>query len=275
MITSPGFRLIYGQRSDEEDDRELPNLSEGDVLKALSVESTEHETKPPARYTEATLVRRLEELGIGRPSTYASILGTIQNRGYVWKKGSALVPSLTAFATVGLMVDHFPHLVDYALTARMEDDLDRISTGELESAPWLSDFYFGRVDEEGKALPGLRALVSDEHLKEIDAVEINTIPVGIDEDGLLVVAKVGKTNPYIQRGDEIRSLPAGIAPDEITLERAIELLETPEERVLGVDPETGLDVIARVGTYGPYVSLGRFPKMPMASSPGGQLLKLD
>ena len=112
VITSPGFRLIYGQRSDEEDDRELPNLSEGDVLKALSVESTEHETKPPARYTEATLVRRLEELGIGRPSTYASILGTIQNRGYVWKKGSALVPSLTAFATVGLMVDHFPHLVD-------------------------------------------------------------------------------------------------------------------------------------------------------------------
>ena len=274
VITSPGFRLIYGQRSDEEDDRELPNLSEGDVLKALSVESTEHETKPPARYTEATLVRRLEELGIGRPSTYASILGTIQNRGYVWKKGSALVPSLTAFATVGLMVDHFPHLVDYALTARMEDDLDRISTGELESAPWLSDFYFGRVDGEGKALPGLRALVSDEHLKEIDAVEINTIPVGIDEDGLLVVAKVGRTNPYIQRGDEIRSLPAGIAPDEITLERAIELLETPEERVLGVDPETGLDVIARVGTYGPYVSLGRFPKMPMASSPGGQLLNL-
>jgi len=274
VITSPGFRLIYGQQSDEEADRELPNLSEGDVLNALSVESAEHETKPPARYTEATLVRRLEELGIGRPSTYASILGTIQNRGYVWKKGSALVPALTAFATVGLMENHFSHLVDYALTARMEDDLDGISKGELESAPWLSDFYFGGVDGDGKALPGLRDLVSDEHLKEIDAVEINTIPIGIDADGLLVVAKVGKTNPYIQRGDEIRSLPAGIAPDEITLERAVELFETPDERVLGVDAETGLEVVAKVGTYGPYVSLGRFPKMPMASSPGGQLLNL-
>ncbi len=266
VITSPGFRLIYGQQSDEEDDRELPNLAKGDVVKALSVESAEHETKPPARYTEATLVRRLEELGIGRPSTYASILGTIQNRGYVWKKGSALVPALTAFATVGLMENHFSHLVDYALTARMEDDLDEISKGELESAPWLSDFYFGGVDGDGKALPGLRELVSDEHLKEIDAVEINTIPIGIDADGVLV--------PYIQRGDQIRSLPAGIAPDEITLERAIELFETPEERVLGMDPETGLEIIARVGTYGPYVSLGRFPKMPMASSPGGQLLNL-
>ena len=274
VITSPGFRLIYGQQSDEEDDRELPNLAEGDVVKALSVGSTEHETKPPARYTEATLVRQLEDLGIGRPSTYASILGTIQNRGYVWKKGSALVPALTAFATVGLMENHFSHLVDYALTARMEDDLDGISTGELESAPWLSDFYYGGVDGEGKVLPGLRDLVSAGHLEEIDAVEINTIPIGIDEDGLLIVAKVGKTSPYIQRGDEIRSLPAGIAPDEITLERAIELLETPQERVLGVDPETGLEVIVRVGTYGPYVSLGRFPKMPMSSSPGGQLLNL-
>ena len=118
VITSPGFRAVYGQQSEESDDEEraLPNLSEGDAVVASSLESKDHQTKPPARYTEATLVRRLEELGVGRPSTYASILGTIQSRGYVWKKGQALVPALTAFATVGLMENHFPHLVDYALT---------------------------------------------------------------------------------------------------------------------------------------------------------------
>ncbi len=274
VITAPGFRLAYGQQADEEDDRELPNLSEGDSVTASSLKSSEHQTSPPARYTEATLVRRLEELGVGRPSTYASILETIQRRRYVWKKGQALVPELTAFATVGLMENHFSHLVDYALTARMEDDLDGISTGELETAPWLSDFYFGGLDKKGEPLPGLRDLVSDDRLMDIDPVEINTIPIGVDENGQLVIAKVGRTSPYLQRGEDIRSLPAGITPDEITLERAIEILEIPEERVLGQDPATGLEVIVRPGTFGPYVSLGRFPKMPVGSSPGGQLLSL-
>ena len=276
VITSPGFMSLYGRQSDESDDeeRELPNLSEGDAVLATSLESKDHQTKPPARYTEATLVRQLEELGVGRPSTYASILGTIQSRGYVWKKGQALVPALTAFATVGLMENHFPHLVDYALTASMEDDLDQISVGEIEPNPWLDDFYFGSVDATGKPLPGLRDLVSDERLADIDPVEINTIPIGVDSDGQVVVAKVGKNFPYVQRGDEYRSLPAGITPDEITLDLAIQLLETPEERVLGVDPATGIEVIARPGTFGPYVSLGRPPKMPAASTPGGQLLGL-
>jgi DNA topoisomerase I len=276
VITSPGFRAVYGQQSEESDDEEraLPNLLEGDAVVASSLESKDHQTKPPARYTEATLVRRLEELGVGRPSTYASILGTIQSRGYVWKKGQALVPALTAFATVGLMENHFPHLVDYALTASMEDDLDQISVGEIEPNPWLSDFYFGGVNANGEPLQGLRNLVSDEHLADIDPVEINTIPIGVDNDGQVVVAKVGKNFPYVQRGEEYRSLPAGITPDEITLDLAIELLETPEEQVLGVDPATGIEVIARPGTFGPYVSLGRPPKMPAASSPGGQLLAL-
>ena len=276
VITSPGFRAVYGQQSQESDDEEraLPSLSEGDAVVASSLESKDHQTKPPARYTEATLVRRLEELGVGRPSTYASILGTIQSRGYVWKKGQALVPALTAFATVGLMENHFPHLVDYALTASMEDDLDQISEGEIEPNPWLSDFYFGGVNANGEPLQGLRNLVSDEHLADIDPVEINTIPIGVDNDGQVVVAKVGKNFPYVQRGEEYRSLPAGITPDEITLDLAIELLETPEEQVLGVDPATGIEVIARPGTFGPYVSLGRPPKMPAASSPGGQLLAL-
>ena len=276
VVTSPGFLAVYGRQSDESDDeeRELPNLSQGDTVVASSLESKDHQTKPPARYTEATLVRRLEELGVGRPSTYASILGTIQSRGYVWKKGQALVPTLTAFATVGLMENHFPQLVDYALTASMEDDLDQISVGEIEPNPWLDDFYFGGVNANGEPLPGLRNLVSDENLADIDPVEINTIPIGIDKDGQVVVAKVGRNFPYVQRGDEYRSLPAGIAPDEITLDLAIELLETPEERVLGLDPTTGIEVIARPGTFGPYVSLGRPPRMPAGSSPGGQLLSL-
>ena len=277
IITSPGFRAVYGQRSDESDEaeRELPNLSEGDALIATSLESKDHQTKPPARYTEATLVRQLEELGVGRPSTYASILGTIQSRGYVWKKGQALVPALTAFATVGLMEKYLPHLVDYALTASMEDHLDQISVGEIEPNPWLSDFYFGAIEAAiGKPLPGLKSLVSDEHLADIDPVEINTVFRWVDNGGQVVVVKVGKNFPYVQRGEEYRSLPAGITPDEITFDLAIQLLETPEEQVLGVDPATGIEVIAKPGTFGPYVSLGRPPKMPAASTPGGQLLAL-
>ena len=146
VVRSPGFRLVYAPApgADEEPERILPDLDEGGSATAVAVEPAEHRTSPPARFTEASLVRRLEELGVGRPSTYASIIETIQSRGYVWKKGSSLVPAFTAFATVGLMEQHFERLVDYALTARMEEDLDEIASGERDAQPWLTDFYFGR-----------------------------------------------------------------------------------------------------------------------------------
>ena len=259
VITSPGFRLAYTEETDgDEQERQLPSLAEGDTTTASALEAKGHDTSPPARYTEASLVRRLEELGVGRPSTYASIMETIQNRGYVWKKGSAMVPAFTAFATVGLMEGHFPNLVDYALTARMEDDLDEIANGDRESVPWLGDFYFGGRRDGEDPLPGLRDLVSDERLLEIDPVEINTIPIGVDENGEMVVARVGKFGPYLKRGDDTCSVPDDIPPDELTIDRAVDLLDAPsEERILGTDPDTGLDVIAKPGRFGPYISLGQ------------------
>ena len=164
VISHQGFRRVYvedtdaGDRSGDDDERRLPQLRQGDAVRGLGLEADGHETQPPARYTEASLVKRLEELGVGRPSTYASIIGTIQNRGYVWKKGSALVPSFTAFSVVNLMERHFPNLVDYAFTARMEDDLDKIAGGTEEPIPWLTRFYFGVGGEGGE--PGLKEKVS-------------------------------------------------------------------------------------------------------------------
>ncbi|WP_419921834.1 type I DNA topoisomerase [Candidatus Poriferisodalis sp.] len=257
VVRSPGFRLVYSPAAgaDEEPERILPDLDEGGSATAVAVEPTEHSTIPPARFTEASLVRRLEELGVGRPSTYASIIETIQSRGYVWKKGPSLVPAFTAFATVGLMEQHFERLVDYALTARMEEDLDEIASGERDAQPWLTDFYFGDGDDENSR--GLRYLVSDDRLAEIDPAEINSIPIGVDADGTEVVARVGRFGPYLRRGDVTRPLPDDLAPDELTIERALELLAEPTERILGTDPETGLDIIVRPGRYGPYVSVGR------------------
>ena len=261
MVRSPGFRLVYAPPpagADEEPERILPDLDAGDAATAVSLEPAEHSTSPPARFTEASLVRRLEELGVGRPSTYASIIETIQARGYVWKKGSSLVPAFTAFATVGLMERHFDHLVDYALTARMEEDLDEIASGERDAQPWLTAFYFG---DDGAATPeaagGLRYLVSDDRLADIDPAEINSIPIGTDGDGEPVVARVGRFGPYLRRGDATRPLPDDLAPDELTIERALELLAAPTERVLGTDPASGLDIIVRPGRFGPYVSVGR------------------
>ncbi len=261
VVRSPGFRLVYAPPpagADEEPERILPDLDAGDAATAVSLEPSEHSTSPPARFTEASLVRRLEELGVGRPSTYASIIETIQARGYVWKKGSSLVPAFTAFATVGLMERHFDHLVDYALTARMEEDLDEIASGERDAQPWLTAFYFG---DEGAATPeatgGLRYLVSDDRLADIDPAEINSIPIGTDADGEAVVARVGRFGPYLRRGDATRPLPDDLAPDELTIERALELLAAPTERVLGTDPASGLDIIVRPGRFGPYVSVGR------------------
>jgi DNA topoisomerase I len=266
VITHQGFLLAYVEDRDEgdangDDDRErrLPSLAEGDVLDAHELSPKGHETSPPPRYTEASLVKRMEELGVGRPSTYASIINTIQQRGYVWKKGSALVPSFTAFAVVTLLERHFPNLVDYAFTARMEDDLDGIASGEGESAPWLADFYFGRLDGGNKREGGLKQLVS-EQLDDIDAAEINSILLGHDPDGLPIYAKPGKQqSPYLVRGDDTASIPDDLPPDELTVDKALELLARPKGgRELGVDPETGLPVYAKTGRFGPYVQLGEF-----------------
>jgi DNA topoisomerase-1 len=255
-ITFPGFLRAYVEGSDDPDaelddqERRLPALAEGDHAEIVSAEAGGHETKPPARYTEASLVRKLEELSVGRPSTYASIISTIQDRGYVWKRGTALVPTFTAFATVTLLETHFPNLVDYAFTARMEDDLDRISNGDEESTPWLSGFYFGNGQ------PGLRDMVSSQ-LAEIDARAVNSIPVGSDEAGVEIIARVGRYGPYLERGEDRASIPEDLAPDELTAEKAIELLAMPSgDQVLGTDPDSGLPVIAKAGRFGPYVQLG-------------------
>src|SRR5207248_2348572 len=219
------------------------NLSEGDAVEPRSLEAQGHETSPPARYTEATLVRTLEELGIGRPSTYASILGTILDRGYVFKRGTALVPAFLAFSVVGLLEQHFGRLVDYGFTARMEDDLDRIAAGDEHRVQWLRRFYFGDDGDQG-----LHELVSD--LGAIDAREINSIELG---DG--IVLRVGRYGPYLERDGRRANVPDDMVPDELTLEKAEELLAQPSgDRELGVDPETGRPVVARSGRYGPYVT---------------------
>lgn len=236
------------RRDDEE--QHLPQLAEADILAIDAMKANGHETKPPARYTEASLVRHLEKMGVGRPSTYASIISTIQDRGYAWKQGTALVPSFVAFATVGLMEKHFPDLVDYRFTARMEDDLDQIATGQNSATPWLAEFYFGNGSI------GLRDMVA-KRLEDIDAREINSIPIGEDSSGQSIVVRVGRYGPYLQRGDDTASAPDRLPPDELTVERAMELLEMPsDEKILGTDPETGLTVLARTGRFGPYVQLG-------------------
>ncbi len=261
VVRSPGFRLVYAPPptgADEEPERILPDIDAGDSATAVALEPASHNTNPPARFTEASLVRRLEELGVGRPSTYASIIETIQARGYVWKKGASLVPAFTAFATVGLMERHFDRLVDYALTARMEEDLDEIASGERDAEPWLTEFYFGDKNAPTPEVAGgLRYLVSDDRLADIDAAQINSIPLGIDDEGEPVVARVGRFGPYLRRGDATRPLPDDLAPDELTIERALALLDEPTERVLGTDADTGLDIIVRPGRFGPYVSVGR------------------
>ena len=264
VITFPGFQRVYvestdGEADGEADERRLPALAEGDPLDLLALAAAGHETSPPARYTEASLVKRMEELGVGRPSTYASIIGTVQDRGYVWKKGSALVPSFTAFAVVTLLERHFGELVDYAFTARMEDRLDEIAAGTEESVPWLSRFYFGTNGDGGTdhgGDVGLRRMVS-ENLADIDARDVNSIPLGVDAEGREVVGRVGRYGPYVQRGEETAGIPDDLAPDELTVDKALELLAAPSgDRELGDDPETGLTVLARAGRYGPYVQLG-------------------
>ena len=275
VITFRGFLAAYEEGRDAErysssdEERRLPKLSEGVALQVLRAEADGHETSPPARYTEATLVKAMEERGIGRPSTYASTIGTIQDRGYVFSKGNALVPTWLAFAVTRLLEEHFTELVDYEFTALMEEDLDRIARGDEGRVQWLQRFYFG---DEAKSVEGLQALVED--LGDIDAREISTIQLG---DG--VVVRVGRYGPYVEEVVPVGIDPAtgevsdtftgdapaaprratitdDVAPDEMTPAKARELLAQAADdgKVLGQDPATGHDIVAKAGRYGPYVT---------------------
>ncbi|KPC71686.1 DNA topoisomerase I [Streptomyces sp. NRRL WC-3753] len=271
-ITFHGFLKAYVEGADdpnaELDDRErrLPQVAEGDALTAEEITVDGHATKPPARYTEASLVKELEEREIGRPSTYASIIGTILDRGYVFKKGTALVPSFLSFAVVNLLEKHFGRLVDYDFTAKMEDDLDAIARGEAQSVPWLRRFYFGEGDGtggggaadagngDGDHLGGLKELVTD--LGAIDAREVSSFPVGND-----IKLRVGRYGPYVERGEkdaenhQRADVPEDLAPDELSVELAEELLAKPSgDFELGTDPATGHAIVAKDGRYGPYVT---------------------
>ncbi len=275
IITFRGFLAAYEEGRDagdaaeaSEQERRLPQVLEGAQLDVERSEADGHETSPPARYTEASLIRALEERGIGRPSTYASTVGTIQDRGYVRTKGTALVPTWLAFAVTRLLEEHFPFLVDYDFTASMEEGLDSIASGDLGRVEWLQKFYFGAA---GQTVEGLREMV--EHLGEIDARGISTIEIG---EGMVV--RVGRYGPYVEQtvptgvdpatGEVTGETPDpdakprratigdDVAPDEMTPAMARELLEAADDdgRVLGQDPESGRDIIARAGRYGPYVT---------------------
>ncbi len=253
IINFYGFLRAYVESTDDATDtddqeRRLPVLAERQPLSALRVDAAEHATRPPARYTEASLVKELEDREIGRPSTYASIIGTILDRGYVFKKGTALVPSFLAFAVVTLLERHFGQLVDYEFTARMEDALDEIARGEAERVPWLRRFYFG-TDDPGHDDPGLKALVSD--ISDIDARDVSSFPLA-DSD---IVVRVGRYGPYLERDGQRANVPEDMAPDELTPEKAEELLSVPNGEVpLGTDPATGHEVVAKAGRFGPYVT---------------------
>ncbi|WP_070379832.1 type I DNA topoisomerase [Rhodococcus sp. WMMA185] len=275
-ITFAGFLKAYVESVDEEaggqsDDAEsrLPVLGEGQAVTATKLDPDGHTTNPPARYTEASLIKSLEDLGIGRPSTYSSIIKTILDRGYVYKRGSALVPSWVAFAVIGLLEMHFGRLVDFGFTAAMEDDLDAIAGGREQRGNWLNSFYFGgshgaegSVAREG----GLKKMVGV-NLEEIDAREVNSIRLFDDAEGREVHVRVGRFGPYLERmiqnpddpdGDLISqraNLPDDLPPDELTPEHAEKLFSTPQEgRKLGVDPLSGHEIVAKEGRFGPYVT---------------------
>jgi DNA topoisomerase-1 len=279
-ITDPGFLAAYVESSDdaeaeaEDAEHRLPRLVKGQPLTAEELVATGHRTQPPARYTEASLVKALEELGIGRPSTYSSIMQTIQDRGYVVRRGQALIPSFTAFAVVGLLEQHYPRLVDYGFTATMEDELDEIAAGDAARVDFLRAFYFGgELGPEGSVARsgGLKRLVT-ENLGEIDAREVNSIPLFTDQEGRQVVVRVGRYGPYLQRalpggperpeagaeegsGGDRAPIPEGLAPDELTPEKVAELFVGGNgERTVGDHPQTGEPVVLKSGRYGPYVS---------------------
>ncbi len=277
-ITFPGYRAVYVASKEEtgEDaaDQEalLPPLKQGDVVPIESITPNGHTTSPPARFTEASLVKRLEELEIGRPSTWASIIQTVQDRGYVWKKGQALVPTWTAFAVIRLLEEHFGAIVDYDFTASIDSDLDAIARGDRQKDKWLQRFYFGDTGDDSvppitaeagvgdDALLGLKRLV-EENLDNIDAAEINTFALGTDPDGNVVVAKPGKYGPYVKRGEDTASVPDDLPPDELTIGKALELLAAPkmDDPIGELD---GLPVYAKNGRYGPYVQWGDHDNPP-------------
>jgi DNA topoisomerase-1 len=270
VITFPGFLAAYDDIVDENakideeaSDKRLPAMTVGQSIKVSEYNCEGHDTKPPARYTEPTLVKKLEELGIGRPSTFASIIQTIQDRGYVYKRGRALVPTFLAFSVTGLLETHFTKLVDYDFTASMEEDLDKIAAGEAGRVDWLRDFYYG-VDGQ----PGLNELSLD--LGGIDARATNTMNLSDT-----IEIRVGRYGAYLQENipDQDRKLaniPEELAPDELTLAKAIELLAAPSgERELGTVPQTGLEVIAKSGRFGPYIT-EVFPPEPVELDDKGE-----
>jgi DNA topoisomerase-1 len=280
IITFYGFLKAYVEDTDDASDRDdrerrLPPMAEADPLDALRLAPAEHSTRPPARYTEASLVKELEDREIGRPSTYATIIGTILDRGYVFKKGTALVPSFLAFAVVTLLERHFGQLVDYEFTAQMEDVLDDISRGEAERVPWLRRFYFGADGADGDGAgaadenQGLKSLVSD--ISDIDAREVSSFPLA----GSDIVVRVGRYGPYLERDGQRVNVPDDIAPDELTVEKAEELFNQPNGDVLlGTDPDSGREVIAKAGRFGPYVTEVLPEGAPASAKPRtGSLLK--
>ncbi len=267
-ITFPGFLRAYVESREEHevgdaDDAEsrLPRVTRGQQLDTRSLDAKGHTTSPPARYTEPSLTKALEEFGIGRPSTYASIMQTIQDRGYVWKKGAALVPTFVAFAVVNLLEQHFAALVDYEFTASLEGELDEIAGGTLRRVDWLTEFYFGGEGGHAGGIAasgGLKSVVG-QRLEEIDARGVNSIPLrATGSDGQPVMVRVGRYGPYLQAGGEDGtrvSIADDIAPDELTEEKVEELLNAPSsDRELGVHPESGHKVLVKAGRYGPYVT---------------------
>ncbi|MDO5720572.1 MAG: type I DNA topoisomerase [Actinomycetaceae bacterium] len=259
VITHRGFLAAYEEGRDAEryasqqEAQRLPDLAEGETVNVREATTEGHETTPPPRYTEASLVKAMEERGIGRPSTYASTISTIVDRGYVSKRGQALVPSWVAFSVTKLLEDNLGNLVDYDFTASMERDLDHIATGEQDRVAWLRSFYLGEGDEAPKVAEegqGLRHQV--ESLGDIDARAINSRDLGGG-----ITLRVGKFGPYLEREDGKRAnVPDDIAPDELTPEKVAELFKLAEldGRILGTDPETGRDIKTMNGRYGPYVT---------------------
>ena len=266
-VTFPGWLRAYSDRQANE--TRLPQLAKGDELDTQKVTADGHSTHPPARYTDASLVTKMEELGIGRPSTYASIIKTIQDRGYVFVRGNALVPSWVAFSVVGLLENNFDALVDYDFTSSMEDELDEIAHGNQDRTKWLSGFYFGDADAResmAQALArrgGLKHMIEN-NLEAIDARAANSLKLFDDASGRPVVVRVGRYGPYIERvigekdGEpeyQRANLPESATPDEITLEMAEKLFATPQSgRELGVNPANGRTVVAKEGRFGPYVT---------------------
>ena len=261
-IEFPGFRRAYVEGTDDpeaelaDQERILPALSEGEVVPVLSADAKGHDTQPPDRYSEATLIKKLEDLGIGRPSTYASVMKTIDRRGYVWKKGKSLVPAFRAFAVVNLLEHYFADLVDYQFTAAMEDQLDEIAQGKQDLEPWLRRFYFGDPNAQTElAKLGLEHMTHGE--LEFDFAAINSIPLGVAPDGLAVSVRSGRYGPYLIHGEDRVSIPEATEPDSLSVQKALELLAAPSnDRELGADEESGQTIYLKAGRYGPYVQVG-------------------